>query len=163
MSTEELFPPRKPAADPPQLRGTPVNGRPTPTYALAWHCSSRQLFQNLGGGELGKVDDRNFSDVVTAKWHACPPFDHKCAVGPIPYPGMNNNFYLIAMFNERNADHLERVRNLAEDPLIRSARIAMGVDLDPVVDKTLQWIRWRPRRGDARWSRITHSENKVYL
>jgi hypothetical protein len=65
------FPRRKPVTEPPLLRGELVNGRPTPTYALAWVCSSRQFFQNLGGGELGKVDDRNFSDVVTAKWHAC--------------------------------------------------------------------------------------------
>jgi hypothetical protein len=55
---------------------------------------------------------------------------------------MNGNFYLIAMFNERNADHLERVRDVAGDPLIQSARMAFGVNLDPTLEETLQWIRF---------------------
>jgi hypothetical protein len=67
-----------------------------------------------------------------------------CSFGlaPIPYPALDGNFYLIAMFNKPNANHLTRVRDLAEDPLIKSARVAMGVDRDESVEKTLQWVRW---------------------
>ncbi|KAJ7350545.1 hypothetical protein DFH08DRAFT_861721 [Mycena albidolilacea] len=155
MPVASRFPRRKPVTEPPLLRGELVNGRPTPTYALAWVCSSLKFYKNLGGGELGKVDDCNFSDVVTEKWHACPKFDRPPGLEPIPYPGMNGNFYLIAMFNERNADHLERVRDVAGDPHIQSARMAMGVNLDPTLEKTLQWIRWPPRRVDAQRGRIT--------
>ncbi|KAJ7823473.1 hypothetical protein B0H14DRAFT_3730082 [Mycena olivaceomarginata] len=176
MSTnKEIFPRRKPVTDPPLVCGELVNGRPTPTYALAWICSSRQFYLNLGGGELGKVDDCNFADVVTEKSHECPKFHRwlpsltvsadsvistSPGLEPILYPGINGNFYLIAMFNERNTDHLKRVGNLAEDPLIQSAKISMGVDVDPTLDETLQWIRWSPRRVSARRGRTTTRKNK---
>jgi hypothetical protein len=46
------------------------------------------------------------------------------------------------MFNRPDAEHFIRVRNLAEDPLIESARLAMGVDKDKSLEDTLQWYRW---------------------
>jgi hypothetical protein len=61
---------------------------------------------------------------------------------PLPYPGQDGNFYLIAMFNDPDADHATRVGDVAGDPLIQAARISMGVDADPAVDETLQWFRW---------------------
>ncbi|KAJ6474747.1 hypothetical protein C8R45DRAFT_381826 [Mycena sanguinolenta] len=141
MSTNpETFPRRRPFDHPPPRCGELVNGRPTPTYALAWVCPARTFYKNLGGGELGKVDDCNFTDVVSKKWRACPKFEP--GLKPIPYPGVDGNFYLIAMFNERDADHLNRVLDVAGDPLIQSARICMGVDLDPTLEDTLQWIRF---------------------
>ncbi|KAJ7936665.1 hypothetical protein B0H13DRAFT_1853095 [Mycena leptocephala] len=45
------------------------------------------------------------------------------------------------MFNKPDTDHFARVRNLKEDPLIESARVSMGVDKDPSLEKTLQWYR----------------------
>jgi hypothetical protein len=69
------FPRRRPLNQPPLRCGELVHGRPTPTYALAWVCPSRTFFKNLGGGELGKVDDCNFTDVVSEKWRACPKFE----------------------------------------------------------------------------------------
>ncbi|KAJ7720815.1 hypothetical protein B0H16DRAFT_1603962 [Mycena metata] len=94
------------------------------------------------GELLGKVDDCNFTDVVSEKWRACSPSQFGYSLKPIPYPGAGDYFYLIVMFNDRYADHLTRVLNAAEDPLIQAARIAMGVDLDPTLEATLQWIRW---------------------
>ena len=55
---------------------------------------------------------------------------------------MDGNYYLIAMFNDKIADHVNRVRDVAGDPLIQSARISMGVDQDPSLEATLQWFRW---------------------
>jgi hypothetical protein len=46
------------------------------------------------------------------------------------------------MFNEPDANHITRIRNLAQDPLIESARISMGVDKDKSLEQTLQWFRW---------------------
>ncbi|KAJ7130395.1 hypothetical protein C8R44DRAFT_775477 [Mycena epipterygia] len=140
MSTKKgIFPRRKPVDQPPLRCGELVDGHRTPSYALAWVCPSATFYKNLGGGVLGKVDDCNFTDVVSEKWRSCPKFGHD--LKPIPYPGMDGNFYLIAMFNERNADHLNRVLD-PEDPLIQSARISMGVDQTPALEDTLQWIRW---------------------
>ncbi|KAJ7073265.1 hypothetical protein B0H15DRAFT_1027530 [Mycena belliarum] len=63
---------------------------------------------------------------------------------PLPYPGADDNFYLIAMFNRRDADHLRvaRVRNVVDDPLIEAARVSMGVDQDKSLESPLQWFRW---------------------
>ncbi|KAJ7094919.1 hypothetical protein C8R44DRAFT_595278, partial [Mycena epipterygia] len=130
----------KPASQPPPLRGDLVDGWPTPTYVLAWVFPPRKFYENLGGGTLGKVSDRNFSDIVSEKWAAWPDFGYSLA--PLPYPGADGNFYLIAMFNKPDTDHFARVRNLKEDPLIESARVSMAVDKDPSLEKTLQWYRW---------------------
>ncbi|KAJ7260887.1 hypothetical protein B0H12DRAFT_1106884 [Mycena haematopus] len=46
------------------------------------------------------------------------------------------------MFNYPDTNHIARVRNLAQDPLIQSARVSMGVDQDESLEKTLQWFRW---------------------
>ena len=46
------------------------------------------------------------------------------------------------MFNIREADHIARAHNATEDPIIQAARVAMGVDQDPLLEKTLQWYRW---------------------
>jgi hypothetical protein len=59
----------------------------------------------------------------------------------MPYPGADGNFYLIAMFNKPNAGHATRARSV-DDPLIESARVAMGVKLDPSLENTLMWYRW---------------------
>ncbi|KAJ7823283.1 hypothetical protein B0H13DRAFT_1919732 [Mycena leptocephala] len=53
--------------------------------------------------------------------------------------GRDGNFYLIAMVNERNADHVNRVLNRNKDPLIQSARISMGTDRNETLEKALQW------------------------
>ncbi|KAF8146911.1 hypothetical protein K438DRAFT_2028016 [Mycena galopus ATCC 62051] len=136
----ERFPCRKPANQPPPLHGDLVDGRPTPRYILAWVCPPRKFFENLGGGKLGEVDYCNFSDVVAQKWVAMPGFG--LAHAPLPYPGVDGNFYLVAMFNRPQVDHITRVRNLVEDPLIQSARVSMGVDQDKSLEDTLQWYRW---------------------
>ncbi|KAJ7243232.1 hypothetical protein C8J57DRAFT_1366226 [Mycena rebaudengoi] len=139
MSTKEAtFSFRRPVEQTPPLLGVIENGRPTPKYALAWVCKPSTLFKNLGG--VGIVNFRNFSGVVSKNWRNAPISDFGLA--PIPYPALDGNFYLIAMFNKPNANHLTRVRDLAEDPLIKSARVAMGVDQDESVEKTLQWVRW---------------------
>ncbi|KAJ6607053.1 hypothetical protein B0H10DRAFT_2228258 [Mycena sp. CBHHK59/15] len=138
--SRETFPCRIPVDKPPPLQGDLINGRPAPTYVLAWVCSPRTFFKNLGGGELGKVDDCNFTDVVSEKWEARPGFG--LAFAPIPFPGADGNFYLIAMFNRPHADHFTRVRNVAGDPLIQAARVSMGVDQDKSLEGTLQWYRW---------------------
>ncbi|KAJ7100349.1 hypothetical protein C8R44DRAFT_809712 [Mycena epipterygia] len=129
---------RRPVEQTPPLLGVIENGRPTPKYALAWVCKPSTLFKNLGG--VGIVNFRNFSGVVSKNWRNAPISDFGLA--PIPYPALDGNFYLIAMFNKPNANHLTRVRDLVEDPLIKSARVAMGVDQDESVEKTLQWVRW---------------------
>jgi hypothetical protein len=46
------------------------------------------------------------------------------------------------MFNRPDADHFTRVSNVAEDPLIESARVSMGVDQDKALEDSLQWYRW---------------------
>ncbi|KAJ7504284.1 hypothetical protein B0H11DRAFT_1981483 [Mycena galericulata] len=142
-STETIrtFPRRRPVDDPPPLRGELVNGRRTPLYALAWFCPDRSFFKNLGGGEEGKVDTFNFQDEVSAKWRTCPKPDRP-GLKPMPYPDLWGNFYLIAMFNERDADHLKRVSDLAGDPLIQSARVCLGVYQDPTLEETLHWFRF---------------------
>ncbi|KAJ7920203.1 hypothetical protein B0H13DRAFT_1987378 [Mycena leptocephala] len=136
----ERFPCRRPVDRPPPVRNDLVDGWPTPTYVLAWVCPARKFFENLGGGTLGKVNYRNFSDVVSEKWVARPGFG--LAHAPLPYPGADGNFYLVAMFNRPDADHFTRVRNVAEDPLIESARVSMGVDQDKALEDSLQWYRW---------------------
>ncbi|KAJ7714245.1 hypothetical protein DFH07DRAFT_900173 [Mycena maculata] len=141
MSTKRAtFPFRRPVGQPPPLFGVIENGRSTPKYVLAWVCNPTTFFKNLGGGELGKVHYCNFSDVVSKNWRTRPKFGF--GLRPLPYPGPDGNFYLIAMFNEPEANHIIRVRNLAQDPLIESARVSMGVDKDQSLEKTLQWFRW---------------------
>ncbi|KAJ7023540.1 hypothetical protein C8F04DRAFT_1047971 [Mycena alexandri] len=134
------FPRRRPVDSPPPLRGEIVDGRPTPRYALAWVCSDEAFYKNLSVGEPRPVSLRNFTTVVSKKWRSDQTFGQ--ALKPIPYPRRNGDFYLIAMFNDRAADHLTRVRNPAGDPLIQSARRTLGVDQDPTIEKTLQWFRF---------------------
>ncbi|KAJ7264435.1 hypothetical protein B0H12DRAFT_1321391 [Mycena haematopus] len=136
----ELFPRRRPPHDPPPQRGELVTGHRTPAYALAWICPAPAFFENLAVGEPEHVDDCNFTAVVSRKWRTCPKFG--AGLKPIPYPGLNGNFYLIAMFNDPDADHLNRIRDVAGDPLIQSARICLGVNADPSLESTLQWIRF---------------------
>ncbi|KAJ7875817.1 hypothetical protein B0H13DRAFT_1632501, partial [Mycena leptocephala] len=121
-----------PVDQPPELCGELVNGRPTPTYALAWVCPPRTFYENLGG-KLGKVNDRNFTNIVSEQWGArnlsmtllfwivSPPdtgISTSFNLKPLPWLGLDGNFYLIAMFNECNADHVNRVLNRNKDPLI---------------------------------------------
>ncbi|KAJ7283987.1 hypothetical protein C8J57DRAFT_1294087, partial [Mycena rebaudengoi] len=138
------FPRRRPADDPPLVKGDRVDGRPTPTYVLGWLCPDRKFFENLGGGTLGKVHHSNFSDVISANWVANSPAEFGHSHAPLAYPVAlaDGNFCLIGMFNRPDADHFTRVRNLAEVPLIDSARVAMGVDKDRSLEDTLQWYRW---------------------
>lgn len=106
-------------------------------------------------------------------------------LAPLPFLGMDGNYYLIAMFNESVADHHNRVCNMAEDPLIESARVCMGVDKDPSLEATLQWFRWpldwlgieerqkdwaRPAEEDAKGAEeigktrpMRHCHKSVYL
>ncbi|KAJ7869216.1 hypothetical protein B0H14DRAFT_3440916 [Mycena olivaceomarginata] len=140
MSTNsKRFPCRKPFDEPPPLKGHLVDGHPTPTYALAWVCPNRKFYENLGGGRLGTVSDRNFSDVVSRNWCARPEFS--LAPAPLPYPGADGNFYLIAMFNKPNPYHPTRAYSV-DNHVIESARVAMGVNLDPSLENTLMWYRW---------------------
>ncbi|KAJ7810747.1 hypothetical protein B0H14DRAFT_2862019 [Mycena olivaceomarginata] len=140
MSTNsKRFPCRKPFDEPPPLKGQLVDGHPTPTYALAWVCPNRKFYENLGGGRLGTVSDRNFSDVVSRNWCARPEFS--LAPAPLPYPGADGNFYLIAMFNKPNPYHPTRAYSV-DNHVIESARVAMGVNLDPSLENTLMWYRW---------------------
>ncbi|KAJ7499449.1 hypothetical protein FB451DRAFT_1385149 [Mycena latifolia] len=137
---KERFPRRRPVDQPPPLRGPLINGRRSPpTYVLAWVCPPRKLFENLGGGKLGVVDDRNLSDVVFEKWGR-PEFSF--GLVPIPVLAVDGNYYLVAMFNRPDCDHLNRVLDVAGDPLIQSARVSMGVDQDPSLEETLQWFQF---------------------
>ncbi|KAJ7084188.1 hypothetical protein C8R44DRAFT_862294 [Mycena epipterygia] len=155
---EEIFPRPRAVNQPPPLLGELVDGRLTSTYILAWVCPPRKFFGNLGSGKPGEVDYRNFTDVISHKWGAWPDFDFGLA--PLAYPGADGNFYLIAMFNKPNADHLKRVLDMAEDPLIQSARVSMGVDQDPSVET--QWFLWslywlqaeEPQRERARLEQL---------
>ncbi|KAF8144950.1 hypothetical protein K438DRAFT_1782366 [Mycena galopus ATCC 62051] len=45
------------------------------------------------------------------------------------------------MFN-RDADDIKRAHNATKDPAVQAARVAMGVNQDPSLEKTLQWLRW---------------------
>jgi len=125
---------------PPPLRGEVVNGRRTPTYVLAWVCSARKFFANLGDGERGKVNDRNFTDIVSKKWSAYPDLPY--SLQPTPYLGGDGNYYLIIVFNTADAEHTTRVLNVDTDPLIQAAKNSMGVDKDEEVEKTLAWFRF---------------------
>ncbi|KAJ7260944.1 hypothetical protein B0H12DRAFT_1231675 [Mycena haematopus] len=137
---QATFPFRMPAEQPPPLFGAIENGRVTPKYVLAWVCDPTVFFRNLGRGELGKVNYRNYSGIVSNNSRAHPDFG--LGLRPLPYLGTDGNFYLIVMFNDSDANHIARVRNLAQDPLIASARVSMGVDQDESLEKTLQWFRW---------------------
>jgi hypothetical protein len=74
------FPRRRPVDCPPPLHGELVDGRPTPRYALAWVCPIPAFYKNLGGGELGKVDDCNLTHTLSEKWRDCPKFECVLAV-----------------------------------------------------------------------------------
>ncbi|KAJ7191371.1 hypothetical protein B0H12DRAFT_110539 [Mycena haematopus] len=137
MSTTK-FPRRRPVDDPPLPCGVLVNDRPTPTYALTWICDRRAFFMNLGGGTLGKVHTFNYTDAVSDKWEPAPGFN---SMMPLPYPAGENKYLLIAMWNT-NAEEINRARHPTEDPVVQAARVAVGVDQDPSLDKPLQWIRW---------------------
>ncbi|KAJ7773691.1 hypothetical protein DFH07DRAFT_801545 [Mycena maculata] len=154
MSTkQETFPFRRPVEDTPPVLGVIQNGRPTPKYALAWVCERHAFYKNLGEG-IGYI---NCWGRVSRNWSTSPITDYGLA--PIPFSAPDGNFYLVAMFNKEKANHIERVRDLAGDPLINSARVAMGVDRDPLLEKTLQWVRWplddeiRQRREEVRQRR----------
>ncbi|KAF7352430.1 Ribosomal-protein-alanine acetyltransferase [Mycena venus] len=157
LTKKEIFPRRRYVDDPPPLCGEVFNGHVTPSYALAWVCPPRTFFRNLGDGGVEGVDHRNFTDAVTEKWRAAQfecvfgvfnllPTDHIVSTSfglkPLPWPSRDGNFYLIAMFNKHDTDHITRVQNRDIDPLIQSARIAMGVDRDPSLEDTLQWVQW---------------------
>ncbi|KAJ7096541.1 hypothetical protein B0H15DRAFT_825619 [Mycena belliarum] len=141
MSTvqSKKFPNRLPLNEPPPLQGTLVDGRRTPLYALAWVCRPHQFYTNLGGGTTGKIDECNYRDLVFKKWDA-PELSF--SFQPIPVLEWNGNYYLIALFNRAGAKHLTRVLDVASDNVINAARIAMGVDQDPSIEKTLQWFRY---------------------
>ncbi|KAJ7645609.1 hypothetical protein DFH06DRAFT_1425448 [Mycena polygramma] len=141
--SKQRFPRRLPLDQPPPLEGRLVDGRRTPMYVLAWVCPPRKLYENLAGGPLGTVSDCNLRDVVSEKWAAFPDFDF--ALHPMAYYGIDGNYYLIAMFNNRKTNHINRVRDVAGDDLIHSARVSMGVDKDPSLETTLQWFRYPPR------------------
>ncbi|KAJ7832635.1 hypothetical protein B0H13DRAFT_1914921 [Mycena leptocephala] len=70
--------PTTPVDQPPELCGELVNGRPTPTYALAWVCPPRTFYENLGG-KLGKVNDRNFTNIVSEQWGR-PEFEYDLTI-----------------------------------------------------------------------------------
>ncbi|KAJ7644507.1 hypothetical protein FB45DRAFT_898091 [Roridomyces roridus] len=134
-----------PADQPPPLEKTIVNGRRTPTYALAWFCDPERLYRNLGRAEIEVTGEPwHLWDVVSNRYWR---FEDNCGYGlsPIPHQTDDGNFYLVAMFNGAEANHLERIKDIANDPLIQGARIAMGVDGDPELEKTLKWHLWPPR------------------
>ncbi|KAJ7087325.1 hypothetical protein B0H15DRAFT_801374 [Mycena belliarum] len=138
LSTEqETFPPCYPVDQPPPTRGTSVNGHRTPTYALAWVCPRDKLYENLGEGQPGIVNDRNIADIVAKRWSAS---DSGFSLAQMPVLGGDGNFYLITMYNDPVVNHLERVRDKFTDPLIEAARVALAVDQD--LEKTLQWFRF---------------------
>ncbi|KAJ7243191.1 hypothetical protein B0H12DRAFT_1221211 [Mycena haematopus] len=148
MSSNETFPRRLPIHNPPPPRGTILDGRLTPPYVLAWVCDPRDFYLNVGGGKPGKVHRCNFAQAVSDKWDPPPDatFDHM----PLPYPGADGNFYLIALWNTRESknkrdsevEFVQRAQNATADPIIQAARVAMGVDQDPKLEETLQWFRW---------------------
>ncbi|KAJ7103999.1 hypothetical protein B0H15DRAFT_808018, partial [Mycena belliarum] len=133
------FPSRLPLNEPPPLQGTSVDGHRTPLYALAWVCRPRQFYTNLGGGTIGTISSRNYRDLVFQKWDA-PELSF--SFQPIPVLERDGNYYLIALFNRAGAKHLTRVLDVASDNVIHAARIAMGVDQNPSIEKTLQWFRY---------------------
>ncbi|KAJ7234306.1 hypothetical protein B0H12DRAFT_1327711 [Mycena haematopus] len=140
MSNQAMFPLRLPAEQPPPLSGVIENNYVTPKYVLAWVCDPTAFFRNLGRGERGKVHYRNYSGIISQNLRTQPKFGF--SLRPLPILGADGNFYLVIMFNHPDANHIARVRNLAQDPLIQSARVSMGVDQDESLEKTLQWFRW---------------------
>ncbi|KAJ7087327.1 hypothetical protein B0H15DRAFT_781574 [Mycena belliarum] len=133
------FPFRKPLDEPPLLHNRVVDGHPTPLYVLAWVCPPNKLYDNLEKGlpPGTTVHWRNFRDYVSDKWIGDFPFE----LEPLPLRA-GGNYYLIAMFNKKSANHLRRIRNRDNDPLIQAARVAFGVDNDPSLEATLQWFRF---------------------
>ncbi|KAJ7628595.1 hypothetical protein FB45DRAFT_918708 [Roridomyces roridus] len=142
MSTsqnESRFPHSLPFEKRPALSGERVEGHATPKYALAWVCPYKEFYKNLGDGQAGKVDSRNFDVTVTKRWRARA--EHKNFPHPTALYTPDGNFYLIVMFNKPPYKHTEcadRVNN----PVIESARVAMGVNADPTLESTLMWYRW---------------------
>ncbi|KAJ7191370.1 hypothetical protein B0H12DRAFT_1246294 [Mycena haematopus] len=137
MSTKR-FPRRRPVDDPPLPEGYRVDNLPTPLYALGWVCDQRDFFMNIGGGILGVAHSSNHSSIVTKRWKPAPGLS---AMPPLAYPAADDKFCLIVMFN-LEAEDINRARHPTEDPVIQAARVAVGVDQDPSLDKTLQWFRW---------------------
>ncbi|KAJ7649861.1 hypothetical protein FB45DRAFT_669617, partial [Roridomyces roridus] len=138
-SSPNSFPFRLPADQPPPARGEIKDGRVTPTYVLAWTCDTSQFYRGLQKATGREVSFCNFSGVVRKNWNPDPVDGLKAE--PIPFPGIDGNYYLVALSNRPNVDHKRRVLGLQGDPLISSARAAMGVDVEDV-EGTLQWLRW---------------------
>ncbi|KAJ7237321.1 hypothetical protein B0H12DRAFT_110601 [Mycena haematopus] len=118
MSTKR-FPLRRPVDDPPLPEGHRVDNLPTPSYVLAWVCDQRDFFINIGGETAPGLN----------------------SMPPLAYPAAYDKFCLIVMWNT-NAEDINRARHPTEDPIVQAARVAVGVDEDPSLDKTLQWFRW---------------------
>ncbi|KAJ7116008.1 hypothetical protein C8R44DRAFT_628262 [Mycena epipterygia] len=134
------FPLRMPVDQPPMLLGELANGRRTPSYALAWVCPPNKFYKNLERDMPKKVNDRNYRNAIAEKWRPLPGWSFN--LHPMPYLAMDENYYLIIIYNERYADHLQRVLDVKNDPVIQAARVAMGVDQDPLIEETLQWLRY---------------------
>ncbi|KAJ7191369.1 hypothetical protein B0H12DRAFT_1082820 [Mycena haematopus] len=136
MSTKR-FPRRRPVDDPPLPEGRRVDNLPTPAYVLAWVCKRRDFYINIGG-ETGKANSCNFSTVIDTRWEPAPGLN---SMPPLAYPAPYDNVCLIVMWNTE-AEDINRARHPTEDPVVQAARVAVGVDEDPSLDKTLQWLRW---------------------
>ncbi|KIY73988.1 hypothetical protein CYLTODRAFT_416635 [Cylindrobasidium torrendii FP15055 ss-10] len=140
MSSRARFPLRRPADDPPPVEGQIVDGHRTPSYGLAWVCPPMELYENLRNEKYPRVSERNALDVVNHNWGGWPDFSY--ALHPRPYLSSDGNWYLVAMFNRRSADHIKRIQNLENDELVQSARVSFGIDKDTSgeLEKTLQWF-----------------------
>ncbi|KIY73987.1 hypothetical protein CYLTODRAFT_485117 [Cylindrobasidium torrendii FP15055 ss-10] len=134
------FPLRRSPKDPPPVEGEIVDGHRTPCYGLAWVCPSKQLFENLRNERRPEVNDGDVLDIVNEHWGAWPDF--AWGLHPRPYLSTDGNWYLVAMFNRRLADHITRMQNLENDELVQSARVSFGIDKDTTgeLEKTLQWF-----------------------
>ncbi|KAJ7087324.1 hypothetical protein B0H15DRAFT_950202 [Mycena belliarum] len=135
----QRFPLRRPVDEPPPRYETLLDGHRTPLYVLAWVCPSQKLYDNLEKGlpPGTTVHYRNFRDFISMNWIGDFPYE----LTPLPLCA-GGNYYLIAMFNKKSSNHLRRIRNRDNDPLIQAARVAFGVVNDPSLEATLQWFRF---------------------
>ncbi|KAK6969076.1 hypothetical protein R3P38DRAFT_3298848 [Favolaschia claudopus] len=146
------FPATLPITHPPLAHGKrDAEGHSTPQYVLAWVCPRRTLFTNLGGGVLGVVHGRNLSNTVRKRWISDSRTED-IQLRPLAYPGPSgDDFYLIAMHNMTESDHINRSLNAfpSGDPGIQATREAFAMHLSPELEDTFKWYRWplmRPRK-----------------
>ncbi|KAJ6618202.1 hypothetical protein B0H10DRAFT_2030998 [Mycena sp. CBHHK59/15] len=126
-----VFPRTLPRDQPPPVYNTQVNGRSTPLYGLAWVCTHNKFHEIIGGEPLSIAGDQ-----IRTRWNK-HLFNY--ALQPETIFEEDGNYYLVAMRNKSNANHIVRAHD-PNDELVDAARKAMCIDSE--IEPTLQWYRF---------------------